>query len=104
MPPGNASSSNRQDGNGGRVIAEDQGRSDAGRKLLQSHLGLSDDFRDRAIDIGRRLQNGVCYAYFNRTEAAAEIVARTPNAIMEFTPEAQKSKLTLWPSPGPDFE
>jgi FAD/FMN-containing dehydrogenase len=57
-----------------------------------------------AAPVVARAGNGVSYAYFNNAEAASGIVAQTPNAIMEFTPEAQKSKLTLWPSPGPDFE
>ncbi len=51
-----------------------------------------------------RAANGVCYAYFDSAAVAAEMVAKTPNAIMEFTPEAQKPALNLWPSPGPDFE
>ncbi len=51
-----------------------------------------------------RAANGVCYAYFETAEAAAQVVARTPNAIMEFASEARKPALTLWPSPGPDFE
>jgi glycolate oxidase FAD binding subunit len=51
-----------------------------------------------------RAANGVCYAYFDSADAAAEVVARTPNAIMEFASEARKPALNLWPSPGPDFE
>jgi glycolate oxidase FAD binding subunit len=51
-----------------------------------------------------RAGNGVCYAYFDHAEAASEVVARTPNAIIEFAPEALKTKLNLWPAPGPEFE
>ena len=51
-----------------------------------------------------RAGSGVCYAYFDKAEAAAEAVARTHNAIIEFAPEALKHKLKLWPAPGPDFE
>ena len=51
-----------------------------------------------------RAGSGVCYAYFDKAEAAAEAVERTHNAIIEFAPEDQKSKLNLWPAPGPDFE
>jgi hypothetical protein len=51
-----------------------------------------------------RAGSGVCYAYFDKAEAAAEAVARTRNAIMEFAPEDRKTKLNLWPAPGPDFE
>ena len=32
------------------------------------------------------------------------MVARTQDAIIDFAPEIQKSKLNLWPKPGPDFE
>ena len=51
-----------------------------------------------------RAANGVCYAYFESAEAAAQVVARTPNAIMEFASEIRKPALNLWPSPGADFE
>lgn len=51
-----------------------------------------------------RAGTGVCYAYFDNPEPAAEAVSSTRNAIIEFAPEAQKPKLTLWPAPGPDFE
>jgi glycolate oxidase FAD binding subunit len=51
-----------------------------------------------------RAGTGVCYAYFDKAEAAAELVGRTRNAIIEFAPEARKPKLNLWPAPGPDFE
>jgi glycolate oxidase FAD binding subunit len=51
-----------------------------------------------------RAGSGVCYAYFDKAEAAAEAVGRTHNAIIEFAPEDRKPKLNLWPAPGPDFE
>jgi glycolate oxidase FAD binding subunit len=51
-----------------------------------------------------RAANGVCYAYFDDAKAAAEVAGQTRNAIIDFAPEAQKSKLSLWPRPGPDFE
>jgi glycolate oxidase FAD binding subunit len=51
-----------------------------------------------------RAGSGVCYAYFDKAESAAEAVERTHNAIIEFAPEDRKSKLNLWPAPGPDFE
>ena len=51
-----------------------------------------------------RAGSGVCYAYFDKAEAAAELVARSRNAIIEFAPEARKSEIDLWPAPGPDFE
>ncbi len=51
-----AAQSELQDGNRGRVITEDQGRRDSGRKLLQADLSLGDDFRNRSVNIGGRLQ------------------------------------------------
>jgi glycolate oxidase FAD binding subunit len=51
-----------------------------------------------------RAGSGVCYAYFDKAEAAAEAVERTRNAIIEFAPEDWKPKLNLWPAPRPDFE
>src|SRR6202163_4049886 len=51
-----------------------------------------------------RAGSGVCYAYFDKAEAAAEAVQHTHNAIIECAPEDRKPKLNLWPTPGPDFE
>jgi FAD/FMN-containing dehydrogenase len=51
-----------------------------------------------------RAASGVCYACFDDGNAAGEVVSRTRNAIIDFASEAQKSKLNLWPAPGPDFE
>ncbi len=50
-----------------------------------------------------RAATGVCYVYFDNAEAA-ETVTSERKAIMEFAPESQKTKLNLWPAPGPDFE
>ena len=54
-----------------------------------------------------RAANGVCYGYFARAENAAKWMAtakRQPwRSVIEFAPEAEKSKLDLWPSPGTDF-
>jgi len=55
-----------------------------------------------------RAGSGVCYAYFGRSDSAARWMAgavkRGWRAVMEFSPEAQKEKLDLWPAPGSDFE
>jgi len=51
-----------------------------------------------------RAGTGVCYAYFDDAKTAAEVAARTRNAIIDFASESQKPKLKLWPAPGPDFE
>jgi hypothetical protein len=50
-----------------------------------------------------RAATGVCYAYFDNGQGA-EAVSSARKAIIEFAPEAQKTKLNLWPAPGPDFE
>jgi glycolate oxidase FAD binding subunit len=50
-----------------------------------------------------RAATGVCYAYFDNGPAA-QAVSSARKAIIEFAPEAQKTKLKLWPAPGPDFE
>ena len=46
-------------------------------------------------------EQGAVYAAY---KALNETAGRTRNAIIDFAPEAQKSKLSLWPRPGPDFE
>jgi len=51
-----------------------------------------------------RAGSGVCYAYFDKAEAAGAAVKQMRNAIIEFAPEDRKTKLKLWPNPGPDFE
>ena len=66
--------------------------------------GLGDVVRAVNAPVLARAGSGVCYAYFDDAGAASEVVARTRDAIIDFAPEIQKSKLTLWPTPGPDFE
>lgn len=55
-----------------------------------------------------RAGNGVCYGYFEQSQAAAawiaEAAAKGWKAVIEFAPEAQKPSLTLWPAPGGDLE
>jgi glycolate oxidase FAD binding subunit len=65
---------------------------------------LRDVVRALNAPVVARAGSGVCYAYFDKAEAAAETVQHTHNAIIEFAPEDRKPKLNLWPSPGPDFE
>ena len=65
---------------------------------------LRDVVRALNAPVVARAGSGVCYAYFDKAEAAAEAVQHTRNAIIEFAPEDRKPKLNLWPAPGPDFE
>ena len=55
-----------------------------------------------------RAGSGVCYGYFTDFSPASawaqEACARGWKAVVEFAPEAAKSTLDLWPSPGSDFE
>ena len=55
-----------------------------------------------------RAGSGVCYGYFEQTEAAAgwlaEAVRRGWKAVIEFSPEERKPVLDLWPAPGGDLE
>jgi glycolate oxidase FAD binding subunit len=55
-----------------------------------------------------RAASGVCYGYFEQAEATSPWFARANaigwKAVIEFTPEARKQTLALWPSPGGDFE
>jgi hypothetical protein len=55
-----------------------------------------------------RAGSGVCYGYFEESEAAAVwlafAVARGWKAVIEFAPEERKRALELWPVPGSDFE
>lgn len=55
-----------------------------------------------------RAGSGVCYGYFEQSGAAAhwvtEAVQKGRKAIIEFSPEARKQELDLWPSPGADWE
>jgi len=64
-----------------------------------------DSFPTAAI---ARAGSGVCYGYFNRSDAAARWMAsaarRGWKAIIEFAPDEDRAQLDLWPSPGSDFE
>jgi glycolate oxidase FAD binding subunit len=55
-----------------------------------------------------RAASGVCYGYFEQSEATAEWFARAKGlgwkAVIEFAPEARKPSLELWPSPAGDFD
>ena len=55
-----------------------------------------------------RAGSGVCYLYFDETATAARYLAdaasHSVKAVIEFAPEARKSQLELWPTPGADFE
>lgn len=55
-----------------------------------------------------RAGSGVCYGYFDRSAVAAEWLAKAAargwKAVLEFSPEARKRTLELWPSPGADLE
>ena len=54
-----------------------------------------------------RAGSGICYGYFDHTDAAAawmdEAVRRGWRAVIEFSPEARKSDLELWPAPAGDL-
>ena len=47
-----------------------------------------------------RAGSGVCYAYFPSSGG----IRLGPKAVIEFSPEAGKRTLDLWPAPGGDFE
>jgi glycolate oxidase FAD binding subunit len=55
-----------------------------------------------------RAGSGVCYGYFEHWGAAVDwmkkAVARGWKAVIEFSPEAPKRKLEMWPAPGADVE
>ncbi|MFN3326030.1 MAG: FAD-binding oxidoreductase [Bryobacteraceae bacterium] len=55
-----------------------------------------------------RAGNGVVYGYFPNPQPAAAWMEKAAAAgwksVMEFAPPAEKERLTLWPSPGNDFE
>jgi glycolate oxidase FAD binding subunit len=55
-----------------------------------------------------RAGSGVCYGFFERHEHAATwvtaAVARGLKTVIEFSPQACKHSLDLWPAPGGDFE
>jgi glycolate oxidase FAD binding subunit len=55
-----------------------------------------------------RAGSGVCYGYFEHSEAAASWLSgaagRGWKTVIEFSPEERKHTLELWPSPGGDLE
>ena len=55
-----------------------------------------------------RAGSGVCYGYFERSQAAADWLGGAQHsgckAVIEFAPEGSRRTLDLWPSPGGDFE
>lgn len=55
-----------------------------------------------------RAGSGVCYGYFAEAADAAKWIrkstGRAGRVVIEFSPEAAKRHLDLWPSPGSDFE
>jgi glycolate oxidase FAD binding subunit len=55
-----------------------------------------------------RAGSGVCYGYFNRSDAAARWMAsatrRGWKGVIEFAPDEDRGQLDLWPAPGSDFE
>ena len=55
-----------------------------------------------------RAGSGVCYGYFERSQAAAEWLSGVQpsgcKAVIEFASEESRRRLDLWPSPGGDFE
>ena len=54
-----------------------------------------------------RAGSGVCYGYFEQTDAAAawlpQAVRRGWKAVIEYAPDRQRRTLDLWPAPGKDF-
>jgi len=59
------------------------------------------------VPLVARAATGVSYAYFNRAEGASKWLAahraKPWRAVIEFSPEAEKERLDLWPAPGSDF-
>ncbi len=55
-----------------------------------------------------RAGSGVCYGYFEQSQAAVDWMAgpHRPGckAVIEFAPDGSRRTLDLWPSPGADFE
>ncbi|MEO7650552.1 MAG: FAD-binding oxidoreductase [Bryobacteraceae bacterium] len=56
------------------------------------------------VPVVARAGNGVCYAYFDRSQDAAQAVRANRKAIMEFGPGQPTADQELWPTPGPDLE
>ena len=59
------------------------------------------------VPVVTRAANGISYAYFSRAEVAGKWMAgqrgKPWRSVIEFSPEAEKSRMELWPSPGTDF-
>jgi len=55
-----------------------------------------------------RAGSGVCYGYFNRSDAAERWISsatrRGWKSVIEFAPDEDRAHLDLWPAPGSDFE
>ena len=70
--------------------------------------GLSEAIESFSGPALARAGSGVCYGYFERSDAAAawiaEAVTKRWKAVIEFAPEARKASLDLWPAPGRDLE
>ncbi len=68
---------------------------------------LAEIFASVDVPAIARAGSGVSYLYFHRTDAAAKWMATAVKnrwkAVIEFSPEAEKAKLDLWPAPGSDF-
>jgi glycolate oxidase FAD binding subunit len=72
---------------------------------LKESEAVMDSFPGPAI---ARAGNGVCYGYFEHSQAAAEWLAgaagRASKAVIEFASDRCRSELELWPSVAGDFE
>ena len=60
----------------------------------------------RSLDVPAisRAGSGVTYGHFADSDAAQQAARGPWKAVIEFAPEADKSRLELWPSPGQDFQ
>jgi glycolate oxidase FAD binding subunit len=71
---------------------------------LKGLEGVMASFEGPAV---ARAGSGVCYGYFEQTDAAvawlADAVKRGWKAVIEFAPDVRRQSLELWPSPGNDF-
>jgi glycolate oxidase FAD binding subunit len=72
---------------------------------LKELQAVIDSFPGPAV---ARAGSGVCYGYFERTEAAAGWLSSAVRvgwkAVLEFSPEEWKQDVELWPAPGGDIE
>ena len=59
------------------------------------------------VPVVARAATGVSYAYFSRADAAVKWMASPRGkqwpSVIELSPESEKERLDLWPSPGSDF-